>query len=431
MDIPHILLIAFEMMVMICVLVAAHEYGHYLFARLFGMGVEEFAIGFGKKPIWTWMRKTYSVEEAPGPAGHSAGVNLEPSSFNYPTDGSGALQPEPVLSPAPAQVKLSATETTDFTIRPWPLGGFVRIKGMIPEEDGSEVNVPGGFYSKAPWKRFVVLLAGPVFSVLAGIIIIIGALWIWGKEMPSHEPVLGEMKSDSVAYLAGLRPGDRIITVDGKSVKTFYDITANIADKGGKKVAFRFEREGQVKDTTVIPKTKELPVILPNMEFSTDSRKAGRLEVQFDTYRVKVSFAEALKEGMAIPGRVVSQLVGLISKPALLKESVGGPGSIAMATSQASEGGIQELIILAAGLSISVGIFNLLPIPPLDGGQMLVAFAEMLRGGRRLSIKVQGAVTAVGLALVAMLFVSVILIDVGRIKKSGEDTSKVIEKKDK
>ncbi|HKU53309.1 MAG TPA: site-2 protease family protein, partial [Nitrospira sp.] len=178
--IPHYLLTAVVFVVMLCVLVAAHEYGHYLLARLFGMGVEEFAIGFGKKPIWTWMRKTYSVQRNPGPAGPSVPLHLETSS--YPTDGSSALQPEPETSPTPSQVKLTVQETTDFTIRPWPLGGFVRIKGMVPEEDGSETKVPGGFYSKAPWKRFIVLLAGPVFSVLAGVIILFGLKLAMGEE---------------------------------------------------------------------------------------------------------------------------------------------------------------------------------------------------------------------------------------------------------
>ena len=77
-------------------------------------------------------------------------------------------------------------------------------------------------------------------------------------------------------------------------------------------------------------------------------------------------------------------------------------------------------------LSISVGIFNLLPVPPLDGGQMLVAVAEMLRGGRRLSLKVQGALTAAGLAMVLMLFVSVMIIDVGRL--TGGSKKPAVEK---
>src|SRR5207302_10904574 len=115
---------------------AAHEYGHYLFARIFGMGVEEFAIGMGKK-LLVWRRKTYPVG------------NVEPS-------GEEAITQPP-----------QATETTEFTIRAWPVGGFVRIKGMVPEEDGSEIRIPGGFYSKAPWKRLIVLFAGPLFSVLA------------------------------------------------------------------------------------------------------------------------------------------------------------------------------------------------------------------------------------------------------------------------
>src|SRR6185369_10415908 len=110
---------------------------------------------------------------------------------------------------------------------------------------------------------------------------------------------------------------------------------------------------------------------------------------------------------------------------------VGGPGTIAKVTSEATKQGVGPVIELMAMLSISVGIFNLLPVPPLDGGQMLVAIAEMLRGGRRLSMKVQGAVTAIGLALVAMLFISVVFIDIGRLSQGDKSADKVISKDEK
>lgn len=411
----HIIITGLVMLLMVCVLVAAHEYGHYLFARIFGMGVEEFAIGFGKKPIWTWMRKTYSVEAVPGPAGKSSGVNHEPNSFDYPTDGGLALQPEPKPDPTPTQVKLVTTETTDFTIRPWPLGGFVRIKGMMPEEDGSEIHVPGGFYSKAPWKRFIVLLAGPVFSVVAGIIILTGVHYFGGIGRPNYTPVLGGVTQDGPSGKAGLKPGDVITKVDGKPINKFYDVVLAVQDRANKPTQFEFTRNGKAMTAVVTPEEKDAPLLAPNLMDNLPARKSGRIGIVADYVVQKVGFGEAFIEAAKTPAMVVTKLISLISRPAELKEQVGGPIRIAQVTSEAVKIGPGLVILLAASLSISVGIFNLLPIPPLDGGQMMVAIAEMLRGGRRLSIKVQGAVAAVGFALVAVLFVTVLTIDIGRL----------------
>ncbi len=117
---------------------------------------------------------------------------------------------------------------------------------------------------------------------------------------------------------------------------------------------------------------------------------------------------------------MVAHLARLIPKPKELKENVGGPISIARVTSDAVKFGPAYVIMISALLSISVGIFNLLPIPPLDGGQMLVAVAEAFRRGRRLSFRVQGAIAAIGFTMVIMLFFTVMFIDVERLIKPKE-----------
>jgi len=393
--------------IMLCVLVAAHEYGHYLAARMFGMGVEEFAIGFGKKPIWTWMRKTYEVKTVDGPAGPS-GTTI------FPTDGSGALQAE--TAPAPGQLKLAVTETTDFTVRPWPLGGFVRIKGMIPEEDGSETKIPGGFYSKAPWKRFLVLLAGPVFSVAAGQIILFFILATYGMPTAGKVASFEEVFAGGPAAKAGIQPNDIIVSVNGKTVTRPYDVVSNIRENAGKELPIEFKRGDRIIKSTVTPVLEDEPSEVANVdgEATGQKRRQGKLGAAWKRTYTHISVGEAAKVSALAPVAVVGGLVKMFAKPDTIKDSVGGPAAIAKATSDAVKKGLDEILIMCAMLSISVGIFNLLPIPPLDGGQMLVAFAEMLRGGRRLSLKVQGAVVAAGMAVVLMIFVSVIFLDVSR-----------------
>lgn len=416
----HVILTAVVFVTMLSLLVAAHEYGHYLFARLFGMGVEEFAIGFGRKKVVTWMRRSYDVDSVDGPAGETNGTT-------YMTDGSSALQVDP--SPTPSSTKLTLRETTDFTIRPWPLGGFVRIKGMVPEEDGSETKVPGGFYSKAPWKRFFVLLAGPVFSVLAGVIILTGVHWSVGMQKPLSDPVLGPMSSDGAAAKAGLKPGDRILSVNGEPVSKFYDIVRGVLDRSGEKVVFEYERGGKTAKATVVPVKRYDPVLAEDLISTLPAREAGRIGIQPDSKLQNVSFSEAATEALMTPYVLVKRTVAMFAKPSEIKDNVGGPLSIVQATSDATKKGLDFVVWLAAMLSISVGIFNLFPIPPLDGGQMLVAIAEMLRGGKRLSIKVQGAIAAVGFTLIIAMFVSIMYIDVGRL--TNPQPSKVLQKQDK
>ncbi len=426
----HVLYTGIVLLLMVSILVAAHEFGHYLFARLFGMGVEEFAIGMGKPRLKVWMRKTYSVDPIPGPAGQESNQFTEEERYAYLTDGSTALQPEPVEQPSPSQVKLSLQETTDFTIRPWPVGGFVRIKGMVPEEDGSETKVPGGFYSKAPWKRFIVLLAGPVFSVVAGVIILTGVYSVRGLDGPDPRPVLGGLSEDGAAYQAGLREKDLVTKVDGKPVAKFYDMILGIVDKSGQPVEFEYVRDGKTLTATVTPVERDGPILGPDLETTQPARKAGRIGVAPDISLVKLSFGAAFAEAVRAPVKVVTRLISLIPRPKELKENVGGPISIARATSAAVQMGPGFIILLSGWLSISVGIFNLLPIPPLDGGQMLVAIAEALRRGRRLSFQVQGTVAAIGFSLVLVFFVTVMYIDIGRLI-SPKEPAKAIPKEQK
>jgi regulator of sigma E protease len=364
-------LLVIVFVVMISVLVAAHEYGHYLFARIFGMGVEEFAIGFGKKPLWIWMRRKYEARD-----------EADPTS-------------EPRI------------ETTNFTVRPWPLGGFVKIKGMVPEDDGSEVHIPGGFYNKAPWKRLIVLLAGPAFSVVAGIVLLIPLYMAVGIEKSANKPVIGVLNENGAGYKSGLRPNDRIVSIDGKPVSTFYDLLVAVRESNAKPLQFTIMRDKKVENLTVKPEwtDDDAMVLSEDLEPTGAFRRQPMLGVGMteDTIFVRVGFGRAFSAAVEQPVRAVRSLLGLVARPKNFGKSVSGPATMVALTHYAIERGLTTIIQLAALLSISVGIFNLLPFAPLDGGQMLVAFIELFRGGRRLSIQVQSAINGVGITLICVL----------------------------
>ncbi len=390
-------LIAIVFLTIVTLLVAAHELGHYLFARLFGMGVEEFSIGFGKKPIWTWMTRRYPVSHAPRPA--------------LPDDEAAALPSE--------NAKIEEEdgyETTVFTIRPWPLGGFVKIKGMIPEEDGSETLVPGGFYSKPPWQRFFVLFAGPVFSLIAGWLVLIPVLTFYGIREPLNEPVLGDLRKAMPGYVAGLRPDDRVLTIDGNPVKTWHDMAREVQKSEGRAQAFVIRRAGKEMAFSVTPEFDKTPGPVMNEKFEPtgELKKQFRIGAGYQTHLSKKPFGEALTEAATYPFKMAAGLLRLIQQPSRFQDEVGGPATMVAATAASARAGVWPTISLAGLLSISLGIFNLLPAVPLDGGQMAVAVIEMFRRGRRLSFRVQNWVAGVGFAFVAMLILGVFAADAKR-----------------
>lgn len=349
---------------MITLLVAAHEYGHFLFARIFKMEVEEFAIGFGPPP-WTYMKRN----------------------------------------------------GTSFTLRPWPLGGFVRIKGMVPEEDGSERLEPGGFYSKPAWQRVLVLLAGPLFSILAGLAILIPLYSLNGVKTLGTK--VGEIKAGSPASKSDLKPGDKIVAVDGVPVASFLEIVRTIRDKGGKSVELSFTRNGAAGVTTVVPELEAnpSPVLDSYVRPSSEMRRQARMGVAPDPSErllIKVPFRDAVIAGVLWPVDMAKGIVTSLLNPARFKENVGGPGTIVKETYAAAKDGLDTFVQLAALLSISLGIFNLLPFGFLDGGQILMNFIEILRRGRRPSMKFLIAFQSVGFVLIGLLIFGAIASDINR-----------------
>ncbi len=383
--------VAVVFLLMISILVAAHELGHYLFARLFGMGVEEFAIGFGKKPLIVWMQKTYKVQDD--------------------RDGNS-----------------EQTETTDFTIRPWPLGGFVRIKGMIPEEDGSEVSVPGGFYSKAPWQRFIVLLAGPAFSVIAGILVLIPLYATIGIDRLVGEPIVAAVMAEGPAKDSGIKAGDKVVSVNGERVNGFFELQAKMRHLGGQEVQVSVDRAGQQLAFPVKSVWAENDSMArdANGDATGEWSRQGLLGIELQRGKdvlVKLPLPQAFTSAINAPVQAVRNIISLIKRPKNFSKSVSGPATMVAFTKYALDKGIATVLKLAALLSISVGIFNLLPFSPLDGGQMVVSVLEMLRRGRRLSIELQTKLSAVGMSLIAVLVLFAWFFDFKRWFAPEQETS--------
>ncbi|AIE83459.1 M50 family metallopeptidase [Fimbriimonas ginsengisoli] len=406
--------------IMISILVAAHELGHYLFARLFNMGVEEFAIGFGKKPILIWGHRTYTLPIKPGENWDETGGKALAGAENTAALLSASLEgsnPDREIERIETPTGPVLRETTAFTVRPWPLGGFVRIKGMMPEEDGSETKITGGFYSKAPWQRFIVLLAGPMFSILAGIVLLTSVLMVDGKDVFNKQPVLGALTAGKPAELSGLKEGDRVLAIGNKPVSQFYDIIVAVRSSNGAPLEFQVDRAGVKSTHKVVAELDPEPSyqLGPDLETTDVKAKSYKIGILPKTNRIRLPFGAAVAEASNMPIEAVSGLAKLFKHPQNFKDNVGGPVTMVSATAAAVQVGFWKVVMLSALLSISVGIMNLLPAAPLDGGQMLMAVAEMLRGGRRLSLRSQAIANGIGLTFVAVLILSVWVVDIQRL----------------
>ena len=421
-SLSYILFVGVTYFTMLMVLVAAHEFGHYLFARLFGMGAEEFSVGmFGKRPLAVLGRRRYTVPVGPGEDPEILGD--EPNAL----EGGGATV-APTLETTPDGGTV-LHETTLFTIRPWPIGGFVRIKGMMPQEDGGETRIPGGFFSKAPWKRWIVLAAGPAFSVVAGVALLVPYLIFYGE--PKATTTVRDVPVNGAAYRAGIRAGDRVVSIDGVPVNGWYEMTTRVRDKGTAPIAVVVDRAGKPFAATFRGDVDKSPSKVANAdgEPTGERRRQTRLGVYILVENRPVPFGKAVTKAATIPVLAALDFADRILHPSTLVESVGGPGTMIKATSDSIREGFWPVIRLAAFLSISVGIFNLLPIPPLDGGQMWIAVVEMLRRGRRLSMKTQIRVLNTGFALVVIMIAGILLVDAGRLAGLTPTPGAAVEKK--
>ena len=365
-------------LLMFSILVAAHELGHYLLARKFNMGVSEFSIGFG--PILkTLKRKSYRLDD--GEEGE-----------------------------------------TSFNIRPIPLGGFVKILGMEPQEDGSEVNVNGGFYTKSPWARIVVLLAGPVFSIVFGWIILVGLYTTMGIQKPINR--IQAINIGETADKAGMKPGDYIVSINNKPITDSIDAIMAIRHGKTGPVDLVLERDGTKIAKTVTPAMSK-DEIEDIDEKGEPTGKKGHfpvLGIRFDSDFVRVPLSEAFVEATLAPYQAgKGMLEKIFIKPnQILEESTGVIG-MAVSTRLALAGGIANVIFLSGLISISLGFMNLLPIGMLDGGQIFIAFIEALRGGRRLSLRSQVQFLYAGMALILFFFVAVTFKDLKRFVLPGKE----------
>lgn len=315
------------------VLVTVHEFGHFITAKLTGMRVDEFAIGFGPK--------IYQRKEG----------------------------------------------DTLYSLRAIPLGGYNKIAGMDPDDPVE----PDSFKSKSIPARMLVILAGALMNFILPVILFAGIFMAEGMDKPVNEPVLGIVVEEKAAYNAGLKPGDRILTINGVEMKTWNDVVSTLQANGEKEVLLTAQRGSVTSSYTMMPEyNKEL------------GRPLIGISPKFE--KVQPGFFESFKLGFDYTKYIITAMLDGLQKivTGRAPAEVAGPIGVAQMAGQVAEQGILPLISFVAFLSINLGVINLLPLPALDGGHVVLLVLEGLRG-KPLGKKAMTNIQTVGIALILAL----------------------------
>ncbi len=415
------------------VLVFVHEFGHFIVARLHGVRVLTFSLGFGPKLL-----------------------------------------------------KFRRGDT-EYCVSAVPLGGYVKMAGETVEDAIS--GAPDEFLSKSKWVRFQVYLAGPIMNLGLAVIVLAGVL-SRGADVPlytSSAPVIGQVTPASPAERAGLLPGDRIVSVAGAETPTWDALDMALLPKANRELEMVIERGGQRRTLLVTPdavgkyelgQVGILPVMRPEIQTvnaGTPAERAGlqrgdliagvdgvrglmrqdvisriqksgdaqlvftvvrggrEVEVPvkpeggmvgiqltpFEVRRIDPTLAQAFSmsvtQNWESTKMIGATLKGLVTRDTPVRQLM-GPVAIAELSGQAADLGWLRLFELMAMISLNLGLLNLMPVPVLDGGHIAILAVEGL-SRRDLSVRVKERILIAGAALIMLLMVTVIFNDISRLMR--------------
>ena len=314
--------------------VMVHEFGHYITARKFGMRISEFFLGFGKR-IWSFQRGE-----------------------------------------------------TEFGLKAIPAGGYCKIEGMAPNDEMPEGEEGRAFYKASSAKKLIVLGAGSILHFVLGFLLLF--LLFVGIGTNQVLPVISEVVSNSAAQAAGIQPGDEIVAINGKKVTEWYKDVEAIRQSQGAELTLDLNRDGEL--LTIVTNARLTDVdgtkryVLGIINDVGLKRSSVLLSVKNSAIVTKSFLTESGKSLAKLPEKIpalwgatvrgeerdANGLVGVVGVARVSGQAVGSDKLTPMER-------LATFVLIVASLNIFVGIFNLLPILPLDGGHMAVAIADEIR----------------------------------------------------
>lgn len=339
-------------------LITIHEFGHYLFARLFKVGIKEFSVGMGPKIFSHRSKKTDIL----------------------------------------------------YSLRLLPFGGYV---SMVGEDEASDDE--NALSKKSPWQRLIIMAAGGVFNIIVGVILC--GVFVGMTTQSLGSTVIYDFDKDATsAYY--LKKGDEITEVNGHDVGILSELSFRIMWEAEEPVTVKLNDGRELEnvallDMTVIRDGKE--ILICDVPFSMATEQGiGMGQMDFMVYAEPASFSSVLRHTFCHARNNVNQvwasLGGLLSGRVGVSQ-MSGPVGITEQMTEAAGYGFEYLIFFAALIAINLGLFNLLPIPALDGGRIVFLLIEAVRG-KPINPEIEGKIHTVALILLLGLSVFVLFKDV-------------------
>ena len=371
-------------LVLLSIMVVIHELGHFLFAKLFRVTVLEFSIGMGPAIFTTKKKKRNKNEETEIANSFHSSDAEDPSLNTEALDDNTSTE----------------NEKTIFSVRALPIGGYVSMAG---EDDAStDVNA---FCNKSVWQRFLITIAGPIMNILLGILCMFSLVGIESAQN-------GYLASNTIAGFqenalsdkceSPLMVGDTVIKVDGVSIHTGNELVYEIMNSGYEPIDIVVIRNGE-------------RITLEDVVFPTETSAGATFGAyDFTIYGEKANFGSIMKHAVfrsfstikIITDSLKDLLTGRYGA-----EAVSGPVGMAGAVGQATKNGISSLLYLFTLITMNLGVFNLLPVPALDGGRIVFLLIEAITR-KPVKKEVEQMVNTVGILILFALMIFITFKDI-------------------
>jgi len=353
---PAMLLIILQVVIVFGLIVFVHELGHFLAAKFVGVGVERFSLGFGPKIFGKKMGDT------------------------------------------------------EYLVSAVPLGGYVKMVGEEVGEDTPPADIEKSFAHKPLPGRFLIVAAGPLFNLISAVVVFVVLFVSFGIHVPLDIPRIGSVIPNLPAAKAGLEKGDEVLSIAGTSVKTWKEMAEKIQQSQGQAIPFvvKKAKDASTAEFTVQPESRDDPM---------GGGKKFAIGITADSQVESVSLGRAMtlavQETWMWSKLIFQNLVMLVTGNASPKE-LGGPILIFQEAGRQAKLGLDYLLRFAAIINVNLAIFNLLPIPILDGGHLLFFSIEAVLG-RPPSLRARELALRFGFLIILTLIVFVMYNDIARI----------------
>lgn len=407
------------------ILVLVHEFGHFFFAKRSGILVREFAIGMGPK-IFAHQGKdgtAYTIRILPiGGYVRMAGMGEDETELAPGMTLSVELNEQEEVVKINTSKKVQLTNSIPMEMLEADLERELFIKGYVNgdesqeitykvnhdatiiEQDGTEVRIAPidvQFQSAKLWQRMLTNFAGPMNNFILAFVLFTVYVFMQGGVTYTNTNLIGGIQADSPAQKAELKADDRILAIDGEKVSNWNEFTKIIQANPDKELSLEVESDGKTKDVDITPKAQEsggheigVIGILPPKKTGFTDKLFGGIQTTIDNSLQIFNALKSLFTGFSL-------------------DKLGGPVMMFQMSSEASKAGVSTVIWLMAMLSVNLGIINLLPIPALDGGKIVLNILEGVRG-KPLSQEKEGVITLIGFGFIMLLMVLVTWNDIQR-----------------